>query len=93
MKHRSDNMSSNNSGEATDLESRSGPNTEPHSLRTLSYLANAKLIGYKGPQVAQTCKCGCTINGIHTYKPHFRVRDESKMNLGQFELANQSNWK
>ena len=87
-------MSSFHSGavKSTDLESQSGLNSEPQSLKTLSYLAYVKHIGYTGPHPAQTCKCGCTINGIHTYKPHFRVRDVSKMNLGQFELANQSNW-
>ena len=65
MKPTSDNMSSTNSGEATDMEYRSGPITEPQSLKTLSYLAYVKHIGYNGPYLAQTCNCGCTINGIH----------------------------
>ena len=52
--------------------------TYVHSLKTLAYLA---WVGWPKPKepspkedIAQTCECGCIVDGIGMPKPHFRVR-------------------
>ena len=52
--------------------------TRVHSLKTLAYLA---WVGWPRPQEQKVdtsihnCSCGFIINGFHTNKPHFRVRN------------------